>query len=769
MRKRPLVYLACVFLTGLVCQRYQIKGMAVVGLLLLLYEGYVGWKAKRLLKTAGRSMVLLSAFFLGILHMDCEIAFRDTYMSKISDGGRITVWGELLKIEDTDYGKRGLLSDCYIDFGEGIAPCNDIVVYTSKDLNQIGQIHKITGKVNMFSKARNEGNFDSLVYYQSLKIDFAVDEETCIVLEKEADIWKAFLLSIREHISQVYQECLSEKAAGFYMAMVLGNKIYLEESLKDLFLIGGISHILAISGLHVSILGRGMYRIMRRGGTGFAIAGICSGALLVGYGTMVGGSTSTIRAVGMLLIYFMAQWIGRSYDMLNAFGGMVLFLLWQNPFLIENSGFWFSVTALIGVGYVGESLDFGGLWMSLGITLTTLPVTALSYFEVPIYAPLVNFLVLPVLTPVFCLAFLGGVLGVWQPMRSLVGILLKPCEWLLWLYENVCSFVAKLPCATVICGKPEGWQVVLYYVILFGGVYVAQRLRTVKGEERQMFSREIRILLGTVCICVLCIFLPKSKDFEITFLDVGQGDGIYISAGDGTTYFIDGGSSNVNEVGTNRILPFLKSKGIQKIDYWFISHADSDHVSGLFEILEKGYKVEHIVLSELCSSDDTCDNLRFAARDAGVKILYMKTGDMVRSKNLKITCLGPLVENGEAIGKDKNENSLVLQVEWQQSFTALFAGDISTEIEEALCKKGLLESVELFKANHHGSNYSNGERLLEILRPEYIVVSCSEKNLYGHPGVHAVERMEDSDAVIFYTKEVGQITFPLIQYPYEND
>ena len=105
-------------------------------------------------------------------------------------------------------------------------------------------------------------------------------------------------------------------------------------------------------------------------------------------------------------------------------------------------------------------------------------------------------------------------------------------------------------------------------------------------------------MIATVCICGLCIFWPKAKDFEITFLDVGQGDGIYISAGDGTTYFIDGGSSNVNEVGRNRILPFLKAKGIQSIDYWFVSHMDKDHVSGLYEVLENGYTVENIVLSE---------------------------------------------------------------------------------------------------------------------------------------------------------------------------
>ena len=129
---------------------------------------------------------------------------------------------------------------------------------------------------------------------------------------------------------------------------------------------------------------------------------------------------STVRAVGMMLIFFLAQWMGRSYDMLNALGGMVLILLWQNPFLIENSGFWFSVTALLGVGVIGPKLipkkvenyeknqkkrkkrNTDGLWIGVGISLATLPITALSYYEVPIYSSLVNFIAIPFLSPIFC-------------------------------------------------------------------------------------------------------------------------------------------------------------------------------------------------------------------------------------------------------------------------------------------------------------------------------------------------------------------------------
>ena len=127
----------------------------------------------------------------------------------------------------------------------------------------------------MFSGARNEGNFDAQVYYLSLKVEFALDEEASMYLGSGHSKWNSFLISVKEKISMVYTKAFSEKTAGFYQAMVLGDKINLDASLKDLFLLGGISHILAISGLHVAILGRGIYRSMRRIGVGFGVAGMC--------------------------------------------------------------------------------------------------------------------------------------------------------------------------------------------------------------------------------------------------------------------------------------------------------------------------------------------------------------------------------------------------------------------------------------------------------------------------------------------------------------
>ena len=515
--------------------------------------------------------------------------------------------------------------------------------------------------------------------------------------------------------------------------------------------------MLAISGLHVSMLGRNCYRALRKCGVGFTIAGIIATMLLLVYGFIVGGSMSAVRSIGMLMVFFLGQSLGKSYDMLNALGTMMLVLLWENPFLLEYSGFWFSVTALIGVGYVGKEIP-----MSLAISLTTMPVVACCYYEIPCYSPLINAVTLPLLAPIFLLAVVGGVVGLWIPF--LARVLLIPCSWGLGFYIWICEMVEYLPFASIVCGVPKRWIVGIYYMVLFAGVYVLRKCKT-DGTTKETFClskwvtdyRKLGIMFGVSVICAGLIVYPKEKEMEIAFLDVGQGDAIYISTGDSVTYFIDGGSTSEKNVGEYCILPFLKSKGLGHIDYWFVSHADADHISGLLEILEDGYKIKHLVISKYTPKDAVLEELLVAAKKHNVAIIEMQEMDGIKTRQTKIQCFYPWEEGIE----DKNEASLVLQLELfdgQNLYKALFAGDISSEAERKLLEKGCLSEVNLYKVSHHGSKYSNTKELLNVLSPEYAIVSCASNNLYGHPHEETLQRLKENACQIMQTKDSGQIT-----------
>lgn len=777
MRKRPLLAIACVFLTGLAFVRYQVWALVGIPVLLVLQEFFIGVRYRFWKKAAVRSVVLLTAFLLGMQHMHQEELFREKYLSNCKEGDIVTIWGEVRLFEAAEFGNRCVFTDCYIRIQEEVLPCNEVMVYTSSDHYQVGEIHEITGEFQEFSQARNQGNFDAMVFYQSQKIDFIVEETTGRKLGFGLEKVEEVLLSLKENLIQVYETGMEGKSAGFYVGMILGDRSNLEESIKDLFKIGGISHILAISGLHVSMIGKNFYRLLRRRSVGFAASSIVAGVVLMAYVYMVGGSMSAVRAAGMLLLFLLAECMGRSYDMLNALGGMCIWLLWENPFLLEYSGFWFSVLALLGVGIVGkifsEQVKIGkGLWMSVGITLTTLPVVAYSYYEIPLYSPLVNMLVLPILTPVFLLAVLGGFVGLWIPELS--KIMFLPCGWLLSLYEGICMFVKDLPAAAIICGQPSWKQLCLYAVLLsLGLVWLnwkgKQRKRKLEIMAEEKVTEGISLfnpmILRMAVLCVTCFMVliyPKEHTPEIAFLDVGQGDGVFISEGAGNICFIDGGSSSASEVGEYRILPFLKSKGVRAVDYWFVSHADKDHISGLLEVLASGYPVKHIVVAQACPKDENYTALVKAAESAGTKVISMKAGDQLRLSQMTLTCLYPQKEELA----DRNEASLVLQLETVSKemgrvFRALFAGDISAEVESVLLKEGVLKDVDLFKVSHHGSKYSNSREFLEVIRPEIAVISCAERNLYGHPHIETLERLQDVGCEIYSTAGKGQFTIKM--------
>lgn len=264
----------------------------------------------------------------------------------------------------------------------------------------------------------------------------------------------------------------------------------------------------------------------------------------------------------------------------------------------------------------------------------------------------------------------------------------------------------------------------------------------------------IKVLLITICFGI--ILHQPQKEFELTFLDVGQGDGIYISDGENSNFFIDGGSSDEKEVGERRILPFLKSNAIRKIDYWFVTHADSDHISGLLEVLESGYSIDYLVMPKAIPKDENYEKLILATKKNKTNIVYMETGNYIKTESLELKCLYP--QNVEIT--DKNESSLVLELT-KGEFRALFTGDISSEAENKMLQEGVLSDISLYKTAHHGSKFSSSAEFLEKLSPEVAVVSCGENNRYGHPHKETLERLNDVGSIVMSTVDYGAITITL--------
>lgn len=805
MRKRPFLLLACMFLAGVQFGAGRAWYALPLAMVVVVYAR--PWQEK----SPRRGLLFLLIFTLfaaGALRAESESRLQASYLPEFEDGQQVRLVGEITRIEERERCVCYRLTDCVMDRSNEDMPCNDVLAYASSDEFSIGQILVITGTISLFEPAANEGGFDVRSYYQSQKIDFGVWVDTVEAVHGTGNRYSNFLMKVRKRLSESIAGC--QGIDGILSAMLLGEKSQLDEEIKSLYRLAGIGHILAISGLHVTMLGIGLYRLLRRCGVRYASCAVFVSFVMLSYGWMTGGSMSTCRAVGMLLVYLLADVLGRGYDMLSALGLVVIVLLWDNPFLIHYSGFWLSVVAVLGVGVTGpvlvgwsncfhehssilyegtgigekaferyaigrkaaerkrdKSREFGkdevrkttvrrrrekswkdkcreSLLMGLGIQITMLPLVALYYYELPIYALFLNSVVLMFVKYVVGVGGVAAVAGVWY--LGLGTIIMKPCNWILGLYQWACELTLSLPGARVITGCPAKWQIVLYYIMLGFFLWVLARRTEVLRKQRDAKQELLKergsdkktdravvavhrkiemfwVALWLILMISVILCHPIEKG-EVDILDVGQGDGSYVCTANGTTMFIDGGSLDVSDVGDNRILPFLKYKGVKGIDYWFVSHTDQDHISGLTEVLESGYPVRHLVFAAAVRENEKTVELAGVAQEAGTKVVYMQAGDVLVAGSARLRCLYPTA--GEQ-REDINELSLVLRLE-EDGSSCLFTGDISSEVEKELLASGAIEEVDFLKAAHHGSKYSNSYEFLQALQPKIVSISCGENN-----------------------------------------
>lgn len=825
MRKRPITLLACMFLTGIL---WKWTGLILsLGIGLLLYFYATPWKERGIrfaVLVAGMPVMLL----LGALCVEKQDAFRSVYLSVLEEGQSVRLAGKINRVEEKTNCFYYYLTDCSVEQSDHLMPCNDVLAYVSSDDYSVGQILILQGTISLFDEATNEGQFDSRAFYRSQKIDFGVWVDSVERVEGKSDRFRVWLSRVRVELGIPLSRYADDD--GVLSAMLLGDKTSLDSEIRSLYQKSGIAHVLAISGLHISLLGMALYRLLRhRCGLTYLWAGIVAASFLVAYTLMTGNAVSARRATGMLIVYLVADLLGRSYDMLSALSLIVILLLWENPFLVTNSGFQFSVAAVVGIG-VGQGVlvprvgswkvVYGrrkkqddvvrcdaakcdvakcdaerirmqnlvdwmkrrmdkclpGMMISLSIQFFTLPLVAYYYYEIPVYAILLNIPVLALIPYVLGLAVFGSLTGQIAFLQPLSFALCRVCGWVLHGYRWLCDASLLLPGARMITGKPSEVRVVVYYGLLGAFYYVLwcgmkkkQRQMCTKGaqaEKQEWIRRRFGFGLGLVLVLLLTFLFVRGKpEFELDILDVGQGDAIYLCASDGTNFMIDGGSTDVKKVGTYRILPFLKAKAIRKVDYWFVSHTDEDHISGLVEVMESGYAVGTLVLAEAQKEDEKAHRLAELAQKNGIRVCYMKAGDVLgtrkedvvnernRAETFRIECLYPTNNNDS---EDVNDRCLVLYYE-DENFSAFFGGDISSEVEEQLVSAGKCRQTDVLKASHHGSKYSNSDVLLHALHPRLTIASAGKKNRYGHPSPEAIARVGESGSAFYSTIDYGRI------------
>ena len=643
----------------------------------------------------------------------------------LEEDEKVLLKGRVYRKEDKEKYQVLYLKDNSVkSYQQSLKESKMIVYDEHRQRADIGDVLLIEGEISFFEHARNPGNFDSKLYYQRQGIHGRVWASS---VERQRGQPPAQYEKIKNQMYEFRQEwkkrlCaeLGEKDGNTLSAMLLGEKGQMDEEVRELYQANGIGHILAISGLHLSFIGIGMYKLIRRMTGSYPIGGVFGILFLMLYILMVGFTVSAVRALVMFLFRVGADMAGRHYDAPTALSAAAVAVLVWRPLSLYDGGFWLSFGAVLAVlavvSVVQEEISvytlhnngqqvkteadgslsvyltrfweyvrqviLQGLTASVGINLVIFPILLYYFFEFPLYSFILNLFVIPLMSILLFLGMVGSLLAMWfAPISTL---LFWICSKILWVYKMSCEIMLHLPGARLVIGRPDIWQIAVYYGLVFLGLILLRYIASMKeqdkqGEERgqdyQRYGKDRRfiqsnrvdksisfnnrmsgragrsarkgwpvVFLWTVGVIILTTHFGEPGKLTIAVLDVGQGDGIFMKGPEGGTYLVDGGSSDVKKVGQYRLEPFLKSQGVGVLDYVLISHGDSDHRNGVEELIERqdiGVKIRTLVLPVREAWDEALSGLAKKAKDYGIRVVVIEPEQNIREGEMAITCIQP--------------------------------------------------------------------------------------------------------------------------------
>ena len=667
--------------------------------------------------------------------------------------------------------------------------------YLEKDtaLPKAGSYVRVFGEVSPFLQATNPGEFDAAAYYRRKDCLFALRKTKITAQTKNYGRLEEFLSQLRYESEVLFRKLLGEKNGATASAMVLGRKKGMDSEVKALYQGAGISHLLAISGLHLSLIGAGLFRLLKKIRLPVALSAGISTWILIVYAQLTGMGISTRRALVMFLLFLAAGLLKRTPDLPTSLAVAALLLLVPKPQRILDAGFQLSFSAVLGIAGMIPVLQDGwedaapslrvtdgvagwnlvraaiaracrflrqNILAGLGITMTMLPFLLIHFYEWSPWSVLLNLAVIPlmgILLPCLIgLQLVARLTALAHCLELPQHLLCTAIEAIFSCYEQLCRFTTALPGSILHTGYPT-WQALAAYTI--GLIALA-----VSGKKLRPHLRL------AAAVCLMGIFLIRLPgELKVTMLDVGQGECVGIETREHHVYLVDAGSTSKKKTGQYQIIPWLKYIGTRSVEGIFITHWDEDHISAVGELLEwsksSRVKIRRIFLPDVALKDEVLETLLQQIEEANVSVEYLSAGEHMTDGALQISCLHPYAKK---VPEDRNDASLVLRLS-QGDFQMLLTGDLEKSGEDWLVEQ-VRPAVEqpqpatqnplrctILDAGHHGASNATGEALLDLAQPGVVLISCGKNNRYGHPAPETLQRLEERGIRWYSTAEVGAI------------
>lgn len=686
------------------------------------------------------------------------------------DGSFICIRGVLVKtetkIKDSEKSLICYVRDPVLE-AASVKLCSshrDMVICYMKDVRDVpplGSYVTLEGRARCFSSPTNPGMFDYAGYYSVMNIGFSMTDSDIISADNSGitAYWrlKASLNSFRDNVALMCDLTFPGEDAGILRGILLGDKSALDAETRSMYSRNGIAHILAISGLHISMLGTGIAALLKKIRVPAVISDISVMVLMILYGIMTGLAASAFRAIIMFSLRMTADIIHRTYDMATALVVAAVMILSVQPEYIFYSGFQFSFGAIAAILLIAPVLEdvmpriiAGGL----SINAFTLPVYLHNYYYYPLLSMLINLYIIPLMSLLLGVSVLSlAACAIFIPLGRLMGLV---SHLILMIYEYSCRLCDLVSWNRYVTGKPGIMSTIIYVVILAIVIIFHHKMTRLQ-------------ILMNLAVAGGILTLSLHAGISVTLVDVGQGDGIYITDNMGTDIMIDGGSTSVRNVGKDRISPFLFSQGTASLDAVFITHLDADHYNGILELMEDDGKntprIDNLFLTSSAKAGNSpaYREIISAASEASIPVHIITGGDVYEKGALRLKCLYP---DPECSGADTNAESLVMHLCYGR-IHMLFTGDLEAYGEEALDLK-LPEEIRpedtlILKVAHHGSRYSSEDRFLELSGPDIALISAGKNNSYGHPHEELTKRLDLRDIPWFSTSDHGAIRVDILK------
>ncbi len=559
---------------------------------------------------------------------------------------------------------------------------------------------------------------------------------------------KYFSVMLREKITGILENCFPGDAVAFAKALLLGQSDEISYDVDTDFKLSGIRHIIAVSGLHVSILYGFLSVLTAKRRFLTALLGI---PVLAVFAAVAGFTPSVVRACIMVGLMMVATAFNREYDPQTALAFSVVVMLLINPLVITSVGFLLSVASVLGIylfqkpiyaalmGLFGKAAGIWGEiahWFSssvavtLGATILTTPLSAIYFGAVSLVGVVTNLLTLWVVSFLFygiiglCILYL-----VWQGGAVFLGNLLA---WAIRYVLAVADFMAGLPMAAVYTRSPYIviWLVFLYLLLAAFAL----------GPEKKPWKLVCGAVLGLCLALLLSWTEPLMDECRVTVLDVGQGQSILLQS-EGRTFLVDCGGDRDDDT-ADIIAETLLSQGINRLDGIILTHTDRDH-SGALEGLLSRVDTDWLMVPA-SAQPDTLPGM--------VQVAYVAEDQVCTWGNATLTVISPDFQG------DSNENSLCILFQ-TENCDILITGDRDKAGELRLLRHVDLPELELLIVGHHGSKYSTCQSLLAATSPETAIISVGADNPYGHPTQEVLDRLEAYGCNIYRTDLNGTIIF----------